>query len=267
MRPVLFSIGIFHVYAWGFMLATAVVVAVWGCGRLFEKEGYEKEWAMDLIVLMVLCGLAGSYLLYFFTYDWKIFLSSPQSYLELHQGGIRGLVWYGGFIASFIPLYFYIRRKNLSFWKLADIFAPFTALGYALVRIGCFMAGCCYGIPTDSALGVVFPAVDALSRYPTQLFSSAANFVIFSLLIWFYPRRRFSGQVAIFYLGLYPIYRFFIEIFREKEAMVGFVTQAQFISIAILVVAFGLYFWRSRQVAREELLKDGSTKSQNPTAQ
>lgn len=268
MRPVLFSIGKFHVYAWGFMLAIAVVVAVWGSGRLFEKEGYEKEWAMDLIVLMVLCGLLGSYLLYFITYDWRIFWTSPREYLALHQGGIRGLVWYGGFLASLLPLYIYIRRKQLSFWKLADIFAPFTALGYALVRIGCFLAGCCYGIPTDSHLGVIFPAVDSAARYPTQLFSSAANFAIFAFLLWFYPKRRFSGEVAICYLALYPIYRFSIEFLREKEAMIGFLTQAQFISVLLFAAALALYFWK-RQTANlngEAIPKNEAKHDKKPVA-
>ncbi|HWP96792.1 MAG TPA: prolipoprotein diacylglyceryl transferase [Syntrophomonadaceae bacterium] len=257
MRPVLFSIGKYSVYSWGFMLAIAVIVAIWGSGRLFEKQGYKQEWAMDLIIIMVLCGLAGSYLLYFFTYDWSLFWNSPAEYWALHRGGIRGLVWYGGFVGSLVPMLIYLRWRKMSFWNVADIFAPFTALGYALVRIGCFLAGCCYGIITDSPLGVVFPDVDAFSRYPTQLFSSTINFLIFIFLIWIYKRRRFSGQVAILYLLLYPIYRFIIEFYREPEAMIGPLSQAQVISVIMLVIGIGLYIWRARRCANESLEHPG----------
>lgn len=252
MKPIIFSIGNFNVYSWGFMMALAVIISVWGCGRLFEKEGYQREWAMDLIVLMALAGLAGSYLLYFVTYDWGLFWSSPSQYWAMHRGGVRGLVWYGGFIAAFIPLTIYIKRKNLSFWKLGDIFAPYLALSYALVRIGCFLAGCCYGKATASFLGVVFPYVDSCSRYPTQLMSSAANLLIFAFLLWSYHRRRFSGQIMGLYLMLYPIYRFIIEYFREPEAMVGSLTQAQFISIIIFLVGALLYAWLSRRQRKQQ---------------
>lgn len=259
MKPVIFSVGNWHVYSWGLMMALAVIVSIWGCGRLFEKEGYQREWAMDLIVLMALAGLAGSYLLYFITYDWDLFWSSPAQYWAMHRGGVRGLVWYGGFIAAFIPLTIYIRRKNLSIWKLGDIFAPYLALSYAMVRIGCFLAGCCYGKVTDSFLGVVFPYVDSCARYPTQLMSSAANLLIFAFLLWSYHRRRFPGQIMSLYLLLYPVYRFVIEYIREPEAMVGSLTQAQFISIIIFFTGALLYTWRCRQHKKQQELAGNGT--------
>lgn len=247
MRPVLFSIGKYNIYSWGFMLALAVIAAVLGTGRLFERQGYKREWAMDLIIIMVLCGLAGSYLLYFFTYDWSLFWNSPREYFALHRGGIRGLVWYGGFAGALLAMFIYLRWRKLPFWKVADIFAPFTALGYAMVRVGCFMAGCCYGVVTNSPLGVVFPAVDNLPRYPTQLFSSAANLAIFIFLIWFYRRRRFEGQVACLYLLLYPVYRFCIEFIREPESMWGPISSAQGYSLIMFAAGVGLYIWLRRR--------------------
>jgi phosphatidylglycerol:prolipoprotein diacylglycerol transferase len=140
----------------------------------------------------------GSRLLYIIAYQWQGLLSDPASVLSL-KNGISGLVWYGSVLLD-VPLFiWYLRRKGYPLWNVLDMFAPFVALGYAIVRIGCFLNGCCYGKITGSACGVVFPYVDSFARYPTQLFSSIINFILFGILYWYYPRRKYDGEVFVFY--------------------------------------------------------------------
>ena len=225
------------------MLALAVIIAVVGIGRQMEKEGYQSDIAIDLILLSVICGIIGGRLSYIVIYEWADFLRDPWMVLSLREGGIQGLVWYGSLAGGVIPFLIYLRKKKLPVWPIADIFAPFVALGYALVRIGCFLEGCCYGKVTSSGLGVVFPTIDTYLRYPTQLFSSALNFGLFLVLIWLYPRRKFPGQVFITYIIGYSVYRFIVEYFRESLIMVGPISLGQVYTLALLAVGIILYYF------------------------
>lgn len=246
MYPVLFEYGSLRLYSWGFMLAVAVLIAIWGIGRLFEREGYDRDTVFEMIILMVICGLIGSHLAYILVYQWDEFIANPLMFFNI-KNGIEGMIWYGALIGGAIPFIISVRKKHMSFWKVADMFAPFLALGYALVRVGCFLRGCCYGEITSSVLGVVFPAVDEFVRHPTQLYSTALNLVLFAFLIWFYPRRKFSGQVFLLYLIGYCIYRFIVEFFRETIIFYGVLSLGQVYTLGLLVVAVSLYFWqRSR---------------------
>ncbi|MDD2586582.1 MAG: prolipoprotein diacylglyceryl transferase [Syntrophomonadaceae bacterium] len=243
MHPVLFRIGTINIYSWGFMLAIAVVIAILGISRLFDREGYDKEMVLDLVILAVVCGVLGGRISYIIVYEWDAFMANPLSFLSLSQGGLAGMIWYGGFIGGLIPFIIYLWRKGLSFWKVADMFAPYLALGYALVRIGCFLNGCCYGKVTDSFMGVVFPFVDNLHRYPTQLYSSVLNFILFIFLLWFFPRRRFSGQVVLLYLMGYSVYRFIIEFFRFSLIMYGPISLGQVYTSILFIIALVIYYW------------------------
>ncbi|NLB89069.1 MAG: prolipoprotein diacylglyceryl transferase [Syntrophomonadaceae bacterium] len=244
MCPVLFNIGSLSVYSWGFMLAVAVIIGIYGVGKLFEQEGFDKENVVDMVLLMVVAGIIGARLAYIVVYEWSTFISNPLSLFSLGTGKIVGLIWYGGLVGGAIPFFIYVYKKKLPVWFVADMFAPFVALGYALVRIGCFLNGCCYGGITDSALGVVFPYVDALTRHPAQLYSTALNLLLFGFLIWFYPRRRFNGQVFIYYILGYSVYRFVVEFFRESLIMYGPISLGQVYTLILLAIGILLYFWR-----------------------
>jgi len=243
--------GPIKVFAWGFMLAMAVLIAVFGIGRQLRKEGYEPEIAIDLILLSVIFGIIGGRFAYIVTYEWADFLRDPWMVLSIREGGIQGLVWYGSLVGGVIPFLLYLRKKKLAVWPIADIFAPFVALGYALVRIGCFLEGCCYGRVTSSWLGLVFPTVDSFSRYPTQLFSSFLNLILFLILIWLYPRRRFPGQVFIVYLIGYSVYRFIVEYFRESLIMVGPISLGQVYTLGLLAAGIALYFWQKSHFEKD----------------
>jgi phosphatidylglycerol:prolipoprotein diacylglycerol transferase len=247
LHPVLIKIGSFTIYSWGTMLAIAVLIAIGGIGRIARNEGYDSNMVFDLVILAVLGGLLGARLAYVLVYDWQAFLANPLSLFAIGSQGIEGMIWYGAFIGGIIPFGLYIWKKGLSFWNIADMFSPYLALGYALVRIGCFLRGCCYGNITAGPLGVVFPYIDTFSRHPTQLYSSGLNLLLFAFLLWVYKRRSFDGQVFIFYLLGYGIYRFIIEFFRFSLIQVGPFTLGQVYTAALFAVGMVLYYWRQRQ--------------------
>lgn len=241
MHPVLLKLGPFTVYSWGFMLALAVVIGIWGIEKLFAKEGLLPDTALNMSIIMVLAGVVGGRLLYIAVYEWQDFLSNPLA--VLFTGNLAGLIWYGGFMGGFLAYYIYVRKNGLPFFKIADMFAPYIALGYAIVRIGCFLNGCCYGKITDSVCGVVFPYVDHFHRYPTQLYSSFLNFILFFVLWQLYQRKKFDGQVFALYIMGYSVYRFIIEFFRESLINYGIFTLGQVYTLALFMIGLILYGW------------------------
>lgn len=240
MHPVLLQIGSLKIYSWGFMLAIAAIVAILGIRRRFDREGYDREMVLDMVVIMVLFGILGGRVAYIIFYEWADFLARPTIFFS---PGFSGLVWYGAFMGGLLAFLFYIWKKSLDLWEMADIFAPYLALGYALVRIGCFLNGCCYGLPTGSEFGVVFPQVDEELRHPTQLYSSLLNFILAIFLLWLSGRRLFKGQIFIVYLIGYCIYRFIIEFFRFSLINWGPFTLGQLYTLILLAAALGLYLW------------------------
>ncbi len=245
MHPILVQFGNFKVYSWGFMLAIATIIAIVGIGRIFDREGYDRDMVLDMVILMVVFGILGGRIAYIVFYEWTVFLANPGMFFS---PGFSGLIWYGAFTGGLLAFLFYIWKKGLDFWEMADMFAPYLALGYAIVRIGCFLNGCCYGLPTGSEYGCVFPGVDNLLRHPTQLYSSLLNFILFIYLFWLFPRRKFTGQVFLAYLIGYSIYRFIIEFFRFSLLNVGPFTLGQIYTMIMFAAALGLYFWiRSKE--------------------
>lgn len=153
MCPVLFQVGGLPIYSYGLMLAIAVAVGLFGALKLARIEGCEEDLIYELTIVMVVCGILGARLFYVVFYAPDYFAANPWAVLDLRTGG---LVFYGGLLGGLLGGLGYIVKKRLSFWNLADIFAPFLALGYSIARIGCFLNGCCYGKPTELPWGVVF---------------------------------------------------------------------------------------------------------------
>jgi phosphatidylglycerol:prolipoprotein diacylglycerol transferase len=250
MHPILLKAGKINIYSWGLMLAIALIAAFLGIGRLAAREGYEKEIVWDLVIIMAVSGILGARLTYILLYEREVFLSNPLSFISLSSGGLGGLVWYGALAGGFISFVLYIWKKGLPFWQVSDIFAPFLALGYAIGRIGCFLNGCCYGKVTESVFGVVFPYVDEFARHPTQLYSSALNLLLFIFLLWYYPRRKFEGQLLLFYLMGYAVYRFLVEFFRDNLVMYGIFSMGQVYTAGLFIAAALFYLWRRSKAGR-----------------
>ena len=137
-------------------------------------------------------------------------------------------------------------QEYLSFIKYFDIVLPSVAIAQACGRIGCFLAGCCYGRETDSFIGITFHnsdfAPNGVPLYPTQLFSSAGCFIIAFVLFAYLKKDRKPGSTGALYLIMYSIGRSVIEIFRnDYRGAIGVLSTSQFISIFILALGIIIY--------------------------
>ncbi len=244
MKNDLFSLGPLTIHSYGLMIALGFLLCVVMGMYRAKKLGLNAEAILDIALLGIAAGFAGAKLLYV-AVEFPAFLQNPARVL-----GSEGFVVYGGIIAGVCSAIVYCHVKKLVFLDYFDLAAPSIALAQGFGRIGCFLAGCCYGRETELWFGVVFPpnpfAPAGVKLLPTQLFSSAGDFVLASVLLWFAKRARHRGDVGALYMLLYGVGRFVLEFFRwDERGSVGALSTSQAISLVIVAGAF-LLFWRNR---------------------
>jgi len=252
MLPKLFQIGDFFLPTYGLLVAAAFLTALWLAGRLARREGLDPEDVTNLGVYCALSGLAGAKLL-MFVFDWSYYAQNPGQIFTLSTLRAGG-VFHGGLIVALITAFVYMRKKKLPALKTADVFAPALALGHAIGRLGCFAAGCCWGVACDRPWAVTFTNPDAHSLvgvplntpiHPTQLYEAAAELAIFGVLYRLFPKRRHDGQLIGLYLVLYSVARFLVEFLRHHQQANpwgGPLSSTQWIALGLLVP--GIYLLR-----------------------
>jgi phosphatidylglycerol:prolipoprotein diacylglycerol transferase len=242
MHNDIFTIGKFTIHGYGLMIAFGVIVAVLVAIYRAKKAGIDPEVVLDLVLIGLICGFGGGKILYLIV-EWKDFIKSPMTYL-----GGGGFVVYGGIILALIvgAVYFTLKKKDPLI--VMDLIMPEVSIAQGFGRIGCFLAGCCYGRITDSVFGVVFPegslAPAGVKLIPTQLIMSAGNFLIAGILLIAATKLKKRGQILSLYLILYAIGRFAVEFLRnDHRGAVGVFSTSQFISLFIVTIGIGLLVW------------------------
>jgi phosphatidylglycerol:prolipoprotein diacylglycerol transferase len=251
-----FTVPSFTLHTYGVLLAIAFLAGLWVASRQAKRAGLDSTRVTDMAVWVLIAGLVGAKALLVLL-DWRYYTRSPREILSIFQSGG---VFYGGLIAGILVAWWYIRRHKLPGWQTADVLAPGVVLGQAIGRLGCFSAGCCWGKPADVPWAVTFTDIYASRQvgtpldtplHPTQLYESAAAFLIFLLLLWLAPRKRFAGQVVLAYVTLYSIVRFGIEFLRGDPDrgtwFHGALSTSQIIALVLLVAVAVLYPRLSRR--------------------
>ncbi|MDO5574200.1 MAG: prolipoprotein diacylglyceryl transferase [bacterium] len=259
MKIDLFTIGHFTVHGYGLMIGLGFLAAYLLLGYRAKKYQLSENDATNIAICVLLFGFLGGKLLYILV-EFKAFLQDPLSVI-----GSEGFVVYGGIITGILTIYIYCRIKKLNFLQYFDILAPEVAVNQAFGRVGCFLAGCCYGRETDSAIGVVFPdgclAPAGVKLLPTQIFSAGADLALAIILMIYARKTKYKGNVAALYLLLYSIGRPVIEYFRADErGAVGTISTSQFISIFIFLIAVGFFLFNVKtQKSAADTVSDSKT--------
>lgn len=252
MHPVLFKIGPVAIYSYGLMLALGFLTGIYLAKQEAVRLGIGKEIIYDLGLYTLISGILGARILYVLV-NLESYTSSPLKILLLNEGG---LVFYGGLILACIVGFLFIRKKRLSFFRVADIVAPSIAVGESIGRIGCLLYGCCYGHPTSLPWGISFePDSPAWSQYgsmylhPTQIYSSLSNLAIFIILTLRRRNSRFEGEIILFYLMLSSLGRFMIENLRgDNPEFFLTLTISQCLALLIGITAGIVYLLKKRRV-------------------
>ena len=255
MFPDLIDLGFLHLKTYGACMATGFLL----CWMLVEKLSGRKDLSNLLLSLMI-GGVVGSRIAYVIEHWQAEFASNPAAIIRVDQGG---LMFYGGFILSFVIFFVWCFLKRENPLKLADLLAAVIPLGHAFGRIGCFFYGCCYGRDSDAWCAVTFPMGSPswyehgrrmVSVLPTQLFEAAALLALFGLLMYVWHRQaarstkhQAPGAILGLYLIGYAVIRFGLEILRgDPRASVGPFSISQAISIG-MIVAGSLFILNARR--------------------
>jgi phosphatidylglycerol:prolipoprotein diacylglycerol transferase len=253
MHPILFEIGSWPVYSYGVLLAAAYLVALQLAVARARRQGLDAGRVMDLGIWLIIAALVGAKLM-LIVVDFDTFRRNPSDLLSIVRAAG---VFYGGLLAALGAALLLVRRYRLPMWTTADLFAPGIAHGHVIGRVGCLMAGCCFGKPADLPWAITFtnPAAAlnvgtplGIPLHPTQLYDAFAELIILMVLLMTERRGRpFPGRTFWLYMLLYGISRFIVEIYRGDARGEQFgVSTSQAVSLFIVPLAL-LMLWRLRK--------------------
>jgi phosphatidylglycerol:prolipoprotein diacylglycerol transferase len=252
MHPILFEFSGLKAYSYGFLIAIGAIGGVAYMAVRGKKDvGLTFDQANALFLVIFLAAFVGGKVFLFF---------EDVSYYSEHPGRLiagRVLFFYGSFLFAVPSMLLFFRRNKLPAYAMLDVMAVTTCIVHMFGRLGCFMAGCCYGKPTSSFAGVVFtdPACQAdplnTPLHPTQLYEAFYIFVVMLVVLYLTERKKFYGQLFLVYLILYAVGRFVLEYLRGDLArgllLDGLISHSQLIAVAIFVVVIFTYVsWSSR---------------------
>ena len=266
----LFHIGSLSISPFGVTLVLAFFAAYWHLQRAMRRFDIgDQDTASWLLFGTALCGIVGAKIYYAVLYrDWHLLYDRA------------GIVFYGGFIGGTLAFFWMVYRYRLPLARTADAAAPALALGYGIGRVGCFLVGDDYGVPTDLPWGVAFkvglppttgfnlhhqfgldvpPDNAFVAVHPTQLYETAGGLLIWGFALYLMrreagPRQPRPGTIGLTVVALLAVERFLVEFLRAKDdRFFGVFTLAQMISVAVLVTvaAIAVTAWRRRRAAAE----------------
>jgi phosphatidylglycerol:prolipoprotein diacylglycerol transferase len=260
MHPLLFELQIgswtipFHTY--GLMIALGFILGITTVRRLAVASGLDPDEVSDLSFWLLMYGFLGSRILFVIT-RFEDYVRNPLDIFKVWEGG---LVFFGGLILATVYAFHHFRKRRLDAWKMIDVLAPGLVIAHAFGRLGCLGAGCCYGRPTGSFLGVKFESdlveqgFRGIPLHPVQAYEFVALLVLYFGLLGVFRHRKIEGQVGLTYFMTYPLIRGLVELFRG-DSIRGFVighwlSTSQFISIWIFLGAWFVLVRRLGSVAR-----------------
>ncbi|MFH1361594.1 MAG: prolipoprotein diacylglyceryl transferase [bacterium] len=236
MYPILTNLGPLTIHSYGLMVALGYLVGILLILFYAKREGIPPETILDLAIWVIISGVVGARLFYVLG-QWGEYRNNPLEIFTIQKGG---LVFLGGFLANLLVLLVGTKLKKISWLKLFDAIAPGAAMGIAIGRIGCFLNGCCFGLPTQLPWGIKFPFGSLAYSYyphdhihPTQLYSSLAMLLVLLIIVFvIYPRKKYDGFVFYWWLIGYSLYRFSVEFLRYSPMHWLSLTPSQWIVIA-----------------------------------
>jgi phosphatidylglycerol---prolipoprotein diacylglyceryl transferase len=233
--------GPFGIHSYGLFIVLGIVISIIAAryNKRFAQLRLENVY-IDIIMVSVLAGCIGGRLLevisepllYPTWYDW----------FAIWQGGFSIL---GSIIGIIAIVPFYLKKINVPIIPLFDLVAIYAPLCQSIARLGCFTAGCCYGVTTQSMCAVIYTNPNTLAAYgipihPTQLYSSALLLCIF-LFMYFVAQRicKKDGELFSTYLILAALERFFVDFWRADRIMIGNVVSFhQLVALCIIIAIF-----------------------------
>ena len=220
MHPTLLKLGSFQIHSYGLLLAIAFLVAIQIFVVRGKRRGIPEDALHTVSLVLLILAIVGGRGLFVLTH-WSEYAADPLGILRLWEGG---LMLYGGYVLAIVGGIIYLRRARLPLWKVADAAAPAMALGVGIGRIGCFLNGCCFGLPTHAPWGVQFPpgsystfVFPGSHIHPSQLYMVLAGVLLFVVLLRLDRKPHFDGYLFWTAVALDSVLRFGIDFTRYYD--------------------------------------------------
>ena len=251
------DIGIIKIPMYGVMMAAGTLIG----SALAIIRAHKRKLLFENMIIMIACAMGfailGAVLLYTFV------SYTPGEILSMIRLGqwrllFGGLVFYGGLIGSVLGAFVGSLIAKADLRDYLDAAVPAVPLGHAFGRVGCFLAGCCYGRPTDSSIGVIYTqsiggAPTGIRLLPIQLFEAGADILIFIILMIVSHKAKSKYTTTFLYFIMYGTVRFILEFFRYDSirGIAGGLSTSQWISLGLIF--FSLLFlllyriWKTKE--------------------
>lgn len=245
LQPILFHLGPLAIRSYGLMIAVGVLAGTYLAYRLASRAKRYENDVLDFILYAVIAGVVGARL-WEVAFTWDYYGANPAKIAALWEGGLS---IQGAILGGFLACLWFVRSRGISFWPFADTLAPGLILGQALGRIGCFLNGDAYGVPTSSWIGVVYKPETMASMawgntplVPAELFEAAWDLAVLSVLLLYRPKRPVDGRTFLLYAILYSVGRFVLEFWRSDSLRTAFDLKTAQVT-SLIVIAVALVFW------------------------
>jgi phosphatidylglycerol---prolipoprotein diacylglyceryl transferase len=253
-------IGFIPVNWYGLTMAIGFLVAGYLAWRNAPRYGVPREKVENLMIWLIVGVIVGARAYFLVQNDFASYLAEPWRMLAVWEGG---LAFFGGLFGAIFAAFLFTLKENLSFARVADLFAPFIPIGAAIGRTTCGLAGMDYGTPTSLPWGVVYTnpnsyaPLDGVARHPVQFYELFGDLIIAGILLKLRGRLP-DGALFLMYLILFATLRFFLFFARGDVPIVEFgLKNGQLTALAILAVAVPVFAWRffrQHEAGREQTI-------------
>lgn len=248
INPTIVKLGMFEVRWYGLFYIIGFFIAF-----IFVKKSYAqkeiklvKEDYETLLFNLMLGVIIGGRIGYILFYNFQYYISHPLQIFAFWQGGMS---FHGGAIGVLIFGYIFSKKHKYSFYELADPVAPFASIALFLGRIGNFINGELWGLPTDVPWAMIFPTdPQQLPRHPSQLYEAfLEGILLFTITYIMFRKIKKPGIVFWSWIGLYGVFRTMVEFVRQPDPqlghVIGFMTMGQILSSMMIISSIiGIYF-------------------------
>jgi phosphatidylglycerol:prolipoprotein diacylglycerol transferase len=253
VHPVIFG----FLKSYGLTLSLSFLLGILLCLRRGRARGLSDDTVMDFCFAVLVSSLIGVRLMFVLTHPGDFHPWYRAFYIW--EGG---LTLYGGIVLATATVWWLARRRGVVFLDMADVMAPAVSLGIGITRIGCFLNGCCFGLPTRLPWGVTFPEGSLPARifghvalHPSQLYGSLGGFGVCGLLLLWERRRAPAGATFARFLLFYGLVRYVEDYARWYERgarLAGGLPLNQGVSLTLAIGGGALLIWLAHRGGRTD---------------
>jgi len=244
MHQIIGHLGPLPIRSYGVMISLGIIAGTLLSYHLAKRAKRYENDLLDFVLYAILGAVAGARV-WEVVFSWSNYAANPVEALYLWHGGLS---IQGALIGGLLVAIWFSRRRKINFWRFADIVAPGVILGQAIGRIGCFLNGDAFGIPTKSVFGVIYPpgtpaysAFGATPLVPAELFEAGWDLIVLGILLIYRRRRPAEGSVFLAYGILYSVGRFVLEFWRGDSLHVFGLKTAQMASLAVILIGVAMF--------------------------